>query len=1041
MYDAVGGEMRKVIGGLVFLVGVGGLSYWASVQHGPRIERQVAQAADRVVAGSVHGAATRTSGRDIVVQGVADSPAERDALLASLQEVTGRRVVLDELTVLTPVTPYVTRGALAENGARSISGLVPSDRLRAALTPVPGVDSLEVAAGAPPGWSETVAQAQAALGPLNSGTWALEGSRLILTGEAETEDERAAAQEALDSLPAGIELQDQITVRLSAEEIDINLRQEAQSLVTDLRHPITPVVQNRVITLSGVVESEAEKSAILAAMRGLPRQTDVVDDLRVLPRAQPYVTTGVLTQDGALQFTGSVPTEADRTRLAMNGDAAGLSLATGAPETWRATMAGAVQALGGLQSGQMQLEDQRLTLTGTARTAAERNGVLAALADLPDAVEISDEIAVATSVDARDAELQVQASARVAGAKHPIIVRATGGQIIARGLVESDQERRAVLASLRAIPDQTGVIDQLQVLPRPTPYITRGQRVEGGNIRLTGAVPSERLRAALPDTALAGDLSLGAGAPGSWPQAVVIANAALGPLIDGSWVLSDQTLTVTGEAETDMEKTEALTRLRSLPGDITVVDDITVRVSAQTVDSQIQEAVEALTAGAEHGVRPEVSNRIVILRGTVGTVSERDALLQEAGRIPRVSRVVDSLEILPRLTPYITEGVENFRGEITLSGGVPSRDAQDAITGAETRNMTLASGAPDLWAATVPLANRAMGQMDAGRWRLTDTTLEVFGTVNTPDQQQAALSVFDVRPEGLSLVPQITVLDDGTPVRFGIQYDAVTGAAVSGKLPFGMTPEQVAQGLDLPQVAGEVNVNGYDRALARDARVALAALAKHLPQLETLRMDWNEGAIEVDGLLSPGSDLEEIARAVRVDLRANAQVSLRVAEAADLPVRGTTRTNAATGVAEVLAGGFWVPAIGSFDPTPEVCAAQAEDIMRDVNIRFVTGSARLSPDSFDDLNTMASLLQVCVMQGGLRAIVGGHTDSVGAAESNQRLSEARAQSVRDALVERGIPSQFLRAVGYGETQPVEDNATEAGRAANRRTTLEWAEIP
>ena len=62
----------------------------------------------------------------------------------------------------------------------------------------------------------------------------------------------------------------------------------------------------------------------------------------------------------------------------------------------------------------------------------------------------------------------------------------------------------------------------------------------------------------------------------------------------------------------------------------------------------------------------------------------------------------------------------------------------------------------------------------------------------------------------------------------------------------------------------------------------------------------------------------------------------------------------------------------------------------------------------------------------------GHTDSVGSASSNRRLSKARAESVRKNLVGRGTAVRRLTAVGYGEERPIDDNSTDAGRAVNRR---------
>ncbi|SFF30371.1 OmpA family protein [Flavobacterium xueshanense] len=67
--------------------------------------------------------------------------------------------------------------------------------------------------------------------------------------------------------------------------------------------------------------------------------------------------------------------------------------------------------------------------------------------------------------------------------------------------------------------------------------------------------------------------------------------------------------------------------------------------------------------------------------------------------------------------------------------------------------------------------------------------------------------------------------------------------------------------------------------------------------------------------------------------------------------------------------------------------------------------------------------------------VEGHTDSDGSDAFNQKLSEDRANVVREALLERGIKAENLNAVGFGEGTPVETNKTAAGKAKNRRTEV------
>lgn len=65
----------------------------------------------------------------------------------------------------------------------------------------------------------------------------------------------------------------------------------------------------------------------------------------------------------------------------------------------------------------------------------------------------------------------------------------------------------------------------------------------------------------------------------------------------------------------------------------------------------------------------------------------------------------------------------------------------------------------------------------------------------------------------------------------------------------------------------------------------------------------------------------------------------------------------------------------------------------------------------------------------------GHTDTVGGDAANQRLSEQRAAAIVAALVTRGVPSARLSAAGFGSARPVASNATDAGRARNRRVSV------
>jgi outer membrane protein OmpA-like peptidoglycan-associated protein len=75
----------------------------------------------------------------------------------------------------------------------------------------------------------------------------------------------------------------------------------------------------------------------------------------------------------------------------------------------------------------------------------------------------------------------------------------------------------------------------------------------------------------------------------------------------------------------------------------------------------------------------------------------------------------------------------------------------------------------------------------------------------------------------------------------------------------------------------------------------------------------------------------------------------------------------------------------------------------------------------------------------VRVEVQGHTDATGDPAYNLALSEARANAVRRALIERGVPAELLSARGYGPQRPVGDNATPEGRRQNRRVAFEVLE--
>jgi outer membrane protein OmpA-like peptidoglycan-associated protein len=102
-------------------------------------------------------------------------------------------------------------------------------------------------------------------------------------------------------------------------------------------------------------------------------------------------------------------------------------------------------------------------------------------------------------------------------------------------------------------------------------------------------------------------------------------------------------------------------------------------------------------------------------------------------------------------------------------------------------------------------------------------------------------------------------------------------------------------------------------------------------------------------------------------------------------------------------------------------------------VTFETGSAELTSDSFERLDTLAESLQDFPE---VEIEIRGYTDDVGDAAANQSLSERRAESVRQYLINSGVSADRITAIGFGERHPIADNSTPEGRAQNRRIEMQ-----
>ena len=117
------------------------------------------------------------------------------------------------------------------------------------------------------------------------------------------------------------------------------------------------------------------------------------------------------------------------------------------------------------------------------------------------------------------------------------------------------------------------------------------------------------------------------------------------------------------------------------------------------------------------------------------------------------------------------------------------------------------------------------------------------------------------------------------------------------------------------------------------------------------------------------------------------------------------------------------------EPTPEPEAPVAQVVRVELDVKFDFNKSVVKPNSYADVKNLADFMK---QYPATHVEVAGHTDSVGPDAYNQKLSQRRADAVKQVLVKDGVAPSRISSVGYGESRPVADNATEAGRAINRR---------
>ncbi len=415
----------------------------------------------------------------------------------------------------------------------------------------------------------------------------------------------------------------------------------------------------------------------------------------------------------------------------------------------------------------------------------------------------------------------------------------------------------------------------------------------------------------------------------------------------------------------------------------------------------------ALKGSVLDRTRIGMAGRDVVLTANAFSEEGRASAVSQVEAAPGVRLVVDQTRLVSEAKPFVWNA-ERDVVRVTLSGNAPLPATKQRLLDAARASlggtdvadrMGLARGAPARFDQAAFLLIDLIGKLKEGKITISDQTVTLAGMARDLGGREAIAAALKNLPDGYTITSNAVA---APPYVFQANKDPVTQTlTLSGYVPDNAVHAALVAAAGRKFFSEKIADNlkasiGAPGGFAAAVVVALGGLSRL--STGTLVVSDREVKLSGDALFdaAAGQIREMLPKSLPQGWQAKAELSVK-------------------------------PPASPVDST--VCQQLFKDLLGKARIRFEPAKANIDPDSTGLLDRLIETAQRCA---GTQIEIIGHTDSAGADEFNQALSEQRAQAVADYLTKAGLPSQRFSTTGFGSSQPVATNETDDGKAQNRR---------